>query len=133
MSSCVHPWYFQPVRAACALAAASGLALLAGCGGSSGTGSSASGTSAASPAATTLSLVQACKVLRSDVVGRGGKPDMATLDRIVEHGPSGTMVTHAKRAQAAVQKNDPVMINFDMALLARDCRSTGVQVPIPQP
>src|SRR5690348_15623364 len=121
----------QIARAIRALVTAALLMAGASACGSSSPVASPSATAAPSPAFTAMNTVQACKVLRADVVSNGGTPDVATLKRIVSHTTDGTIGTHAQEAIADVRKGDQTILGFDLALFSHDCRGTGVQIPVP--
>lgn len=111
---------------AIALAAAA----LAACG-SSHPAASSSPAAAPSPTFTALPLAAACKVLRTDVLANGGTPDIATLKKIASHATDGQILSDAQKAEPDVRKGDTLLLGFDMSFLAHDCRSTGVQIPVP--
>lgn len=101
----------------------------AACGGS-GPAAAPVPSAAPSPTFTALSLVQACKVLRSDIVANGGSPDRATLQRIIGHSTDGHLILDAQNALPDIGKSDGgIAMGFDLAFFYRDCRSTGVQIP----
>ena len=98
----------------------------------------ACGTSAPAPAAspspsptfTALTLHDACRVLRDDILANGGTPDRATLRRIIGHSTDGHLIRDAQGALPDVGKSDgDLVMGFDLSLLYADCRSTGVQIP----
>ena len=82
-----------------------------------------------SPTFTALTLHDACRVLRDDILANGGTPDRATLQRIIGHSTDGHLITAAKAVRRDLGKSDGLAMGFDLSLLHYDCSSTGVQIP----
>lgn len=122
----------RPLIPAVAIAAAA-LALAACSSHASSPGSAASTAAAAapSPTFTALPLAAACKLIRTDALANGGTPDIATLQQIVNHATDGQILSDAQKAEPDVRKGDGLLLGFDMSFFAKDCRSTGVQIPVP--
>ena len=114
-------------RGICAAALTAALALSA-CGGSSHASVTAA-TGSPSPTFTALSLVGACKALRADMLANGGTPDRATLRRIIDHSTDGSLIHDAQLTLREVGKDASLVLQYDLSVLGRDCRSTGVQIP----
>lgn len=87
--------------------------------------------SAHPPAA--LSLVQACQMLRRDILANGGSPDKPTLRRITGEASSNGDITLAEGIQQdaydAEQDLGTPQMFFDLTGLADDCQPSGVQIP----
>lgn len=115
-------WLYVPAAALSAVLA------LAACGGPSGTAETAA-TSPPSPAFTALSLAAACKALRTDMLANGGTPDRATLRRIIGHSTDGDLISDAQQTLREVGKGGSLVLQYDLSVLGRDCRRTGVQIP----
>ena len=112
-----------------AAALAAVLALAACSGGSSGTAETAATSPAPSPTFTALSLVDACKALRADILANGGTPDRATLQRIIGHSTDGNLVTDAQQTLREVGNGPGLVLQYYVSAMGRDCRRTGVQIP----
>ncbi|HXJ27002.1 MAG TPA: hypothetical protein VNH17_14930 [Streptosporangiaceae bacterium] len=100
--------------------------LLTACGGSS---PAPAASPSPSPTFTALTLHDACRVLRDDILANGGTPDRATLRRIIGHSTDGHLITAAKAVRRDLGKSDGLAMGFDLSLLHYDCSSTGVQIP----
>jgi len=83
------------------------------------------------PHATKLSLLQACRLLRADIIANGGTPDLPTLERVASQATDTTLATDATSAQSHVGKPDLIWI--DLASFSYDCRPSGVQIPQQEP
>jgi hypothetical protein len=81
----------------------------------------------AAPSPVTMTLLRACQVLRSDMVGNGGQADRATLARVASQVQDVALVTDAQKAEADVGNSNLWWI--DAALMAHDCRPSGVSIP----
>ena len=112
--------------AALTSAVAAAFVLLAACGGSS---PPPAASPSPTPTATTLTLHDACRVLRADILANGGTPDRATLHRIIDHSTDGQLIADARGALPDVGKSDGMLMGLDLAVMYRDCHSTGVQIP----
>lgn len=111
-------------------AAATALALLLAACGSSAPAAAPAASAAASPTSTALSLVQACKILRTDMLANGGTPDRATLQRIIDQGTNPYLLIDVKAARRDLGADDGgLSLEFDVAGMTGDCRRTGVQIP----
>jgi hypothetical protein len=111
--------------AAAASAAAATAVILAACGGSS---PAPAASPSPSPTFTMLSLVDACKALRTDMLANGGTPDKATLRRVIGHSDDVKLVTDAQNVLDTLGKDD-LAVSLLLGPLSYDCRSTGVQIP----
>ena len=100
--------------------------LLTACGGSS---PAPAASPSPSPTFTALTLHDACRVLRDDILANGGTPDRATLHRIIDHSTDGQLIADARGALPDVGKSDGMLMGLDLGVLDRDCHSTGVQIP----
>ena len=84
-----------------------------------------------SPTFTALTLHDACRVLRDDILANGGTPDRATLHRIIDHSTDGQLIADARGALPDVGAGSDagIRMGVDLAVMYHDCRSTGVQIP----
>jgi len=117
----------EAVTAAASAVAATAV-ILAACGGSS---PAPAASPAPSPTFTALSLHDACRVLRDDILANGGTPDRATLRRIIGHSTDGHLIRDAQGALPDVGAGSDagIRMGVDLAVMYHDCRSTGVQIP----
>lgn len=99
--------------------------------GTSGPAPAASPSPSHTPAA--LNLIAACRILRTDIVGNGGTPDRATIQRIIDHATSELLRLDAQTVLPDVGKSDGISMGADLAILHHDCASTGVQIPTSTP
>lgn len=85
----------------------------------------------ASPTPATLSLIAACRILRTDILGNGGTPDRATLQRIADHAADEVLVADARGAlpDVGAGSDDAIRMGVDLAVMSHDCSRTGVQIP----
>ena len=102
--------------------------LLTACGGSS---PAPAASPSPSPTFTALTLHDACRVLRDDILANGGTPDRATLHRIIDHSTDGQLIADARGALPDVGAGSDagIRMGVDLAVMYHDCRSTGVQIP----
>jgi hypothetical protein len=110
---------------AAVLAVAVIILVLAGCGSSA---PAPAASPSPSPTFTMLSLVDACKALRTDMLANGGTPDKATLRRIIGHSDDSKLTTDAQNVLDTLGKDD-LAVSLLLGPLSYDCRSTGVQIP----
>lgn len=114
------------IAAATALAVTAAI-MLTSCGGSS------QGTTVASPSPsptfTALSLTAACKLLRADILANGGSPDRATLRQVIGHSTDGHLISDAQQTLREVGNGGGLVLQYDLSVMGRDCRRTGVQIP----
>ena len=83
----------------------------------------------ASPSPITLSRLQACRELRSDIVANGGTPDKPALARIARQAQDAQLAQDARSAGAEVGTQE--LSNVGLDLLVHDCSQVGVQIPTP--
>jgi len=115
------------IVAALASAVAAAFVFLAACGGSS---PAPAASPSPSPTFTALTLHDACRVLRADILANGGTPDRATLQRIIGHSTDGHLITAAKAVRRDLGAGDGgLAMGFDLSLLHYDCSAAGVQIP----
>lgn len=117
------------MRALVPAAALTAALALTACGGSSGTAETAATSPPPSPTFTALSLVDACKALRADILANGGTPDRATLQRIIGHSTDGNLISDAQQTLREVGNGPGLVLQYDVSVMGRDCRSTGVRIP----
>jgi hypothetical protein len=77
-----------------------------------------------------MSLLQACRILRADMVANSGQADKPTLVRIywrtIHDQATSKLALDAGGAEKDVGTS---LWPLDAAFMARDCQSTGVQIP----
>ena len=79
---------------------------------------------------TALSLTDACRLLRTDILANGGTPDRATLQRVIDYSLDGSLIVAVKAARRDLGASDGGMaMGFDLSLMHYACHSTGVQIP----
>jgi hypothetical protein len=102
--------------------------LAAGCGG----GSTPKPHPATTPSPCAMTLLQACQVLRANIVANGGSADRPTLNRLAQlayttpRSAAGKLGDDALAAEKDVGKDTWPL---DAAILDHDCQSTGVVIP----
>lgn len=81
------------------------------------------------PTPTAMTLLQACRVLRADMLANGGTADKATLARIARQARASApkLAEQARFAEKAVGDSDAWQM--DAAFLASYCQAAGVQIP----
>ena len=84
-----------------------------------------------SPPAATLTGLQACQRLLSDVTRNGGVPDIPTLRVIADHVTTPRLAADARTAVRDLGHTGIAPLAF--ALLRADCEHQGVRIPAAQP
>jgi hypothetical protein len=102
-------------------------AIMIGCGGPAPGPHKYSG----SPSAATLTGLQACRQLLTDVTRNGGVPDIPTLRAIADHVTTPRLAADARTAVRDLGHTG--VAPLAIALLRADCEQQGVRIPAAQP
>lgn len=80
-------------------------------------------------AASTLTSVQACKLLRDDLTRNRGVPDIPALSRIADRVAAPRLAADARTAVRDIAHTGIAPVA--LSLLRADCAKAGVQIPAP--